>query len=112
MPRDFVKFNRPDYDGERVVPIPIACPLLIAVEAGAIATLDAATITQPESQIAAARKAIDRQLIGTYLSLALGYGTGLVDPVAPKVKVFGRFRDETGEDERWEDPPGGSRFSS
>lgn len=61
------------------------------ISAGGPATQDAATITNPDTQITTSTRSIFRRRgAGTILLLRLGYDDGLTSITNPIVKVFGR----------------------
>jgi hypothetical protein len=62
-----------------------------AISAGLVATIDAATVTNPTSQVVRAGTNIMRaDGGGTFLVVRLAYDDGLTAITAPAVKVFGR----------------------
>jgi hypothetical protein len=68
------------------------------ITAGGPAVQDAATITNPNTQITAATRAIFRRNgIGRTMLVRLGYDDGLTGITSPVVKVFGR----TGSSDVW-----------
>lgn len=79
-----------NFRGEQVAPCSLSSNWIDAIDAGGVATQDAASITNPDSEITAVtRHTLSRQnSAGTLLRLRLGYsGTPSADPV---LAVFGR----------------------
>lgn len=62
----------------------------IAISAGGIATQDAATITNPSSEIASTAIILKRGGKGTLLVVRLQYDDGLTSITDPVIKAFGR----------------------
>lgn len=74
-----------------VAPCSISGPWITVIDAGGMDDQDAATITNPDTQIIlSTRHEIIRGLVGTLLLLRLVYDDGLTLITNPVVKVFGR----------------------
>lgn len=92
----FLRYNT---DAQPVAPSAILSPWATVIAAGGPANQDAASITNPDTQITAATTSIiQREAIGTLLALSLGYDDALTSITDPIVKVFGRYD----ENRRWE----------
>jgi hypothetical protein len=76
--------------GAEVVPISGQSNWQILIAAGEIATIDAAALTNPDSQIAATREPIKLLGGGTNLLVRLKYDAGFALTTSPVIKVFGR----------------------
>ncbi len=80
-----------------VVPQGLTQKWVNVVDAGGVAVQDAATVTNPSTQITAATRHIFRRNgLGTHLLLRMKYDDGLTSITAPIVKVFGRGGDNDG----------------
>lgn len=71
-------------------PISLVAPWSNAIDAGGVATIDAATITDAAGSITDVHHHILTRLTGTLLVLALAYDKTLTAITAPILKVFGR----------------------
>jgi hypothetical protein len=73
-----------------VIPMSATSGWETAISAGGIATQDAATITNPSTQIGATAQILRRGGKGTLLVVRLQYDDGLSSITDPVIKVFGR----------------------
>lgn len=84
---------------DSVAPMSATSGWFSVIDAGGMDDQDAATITNPTTQITAStRHLIYRNAFGTNLMLRMGYDDGLTTVTDPVVKVFGR----TGNTEIWQ----------
>lgn len=86
----FVAGNEGDYRAGRVAPCSVVCDWQTAITAGGIATRDAATITNPTTEVInSANRLVDLRLSpGTYIAFRLKY-VGSVT-TSPIIQIFGR----------------------
>lgn len=83
--------NAPNQSYDSVCPISVTAPWQNVIDAGGMDDQDAATITNPTTQITASTRHIyQRKGAGTNLILRLVYDDALTAITDPVVKVFGR----------------------
>lgn len=89
----------PKVNMSAVAPVSLKSAWVVAIDAGGVATQDAATITNPTTQITGSTKHIvARRNCGTHAILRLQYDSTLTAITSPIVKIFGRV----GSAEAWQ----------
>lgn len=98
-----IQMNHNALVGQHVAPVSLFSPWYAAIAATGVDDQDAATITNPTTQITASTRKLLRRSSGSLLTFSLQYDRTLTSITAPVIKVFGRKRAGDGEsDGRWE----------